>query len=479
MRKILYGVFALALSVSSVYAQGVNGGGGQTVNGQPLGGSGSTGANPSATASDTAVNGSATTFMRSDAAPAVQKGSASQFGVVKVDGSTITATGGVISSTASGGNANFGTATGNTANNFVGMANTTTGVKDLGVSASSFAPAGVVTVVTGSNPTTNAASWLAFTQYTIAGSGRTITLPASSGLNANGGLDIDANTNSVTLTANAADTITWAGSTTGTGGSVTLPAGAMYRVSTDAAGKIYVSGRDVQGTGVKTQLFAGSTPATNDCAKFDSNKNITTSGAACGGTFTPALPNYIAGNTYLAQPYVGLATGSAFGNTNASWMPVMVNKTLTISAIGAKLITADSGQNCQFAIYASDATTNKPTGSALASTANVSTTSAGNISGSVSLQLTANTLYFMGAMCSGTTAAFEGFSITNDSLNGYLLGGSGMNGSGANAGQIGLNYGTTGLTFGTWPTNPTVTYTSSNGSTLKNFVAMFTVGSVP
>lgn len=209
---------------------------------------------------------------------------------------------------------------------------------------------------------------------------------------------------------------------------------------------------------------------------------ITASGGvitAAGGSFTPALPNYIAGNTYLAQPYVGLATASAFGNTNASWMPVMVNKTLTISAIGAKLITADSGQNCQFAIYASDATTNKPTGSALASTANVSTTSAGNISGSVSLQLTANTLYFMGAMCSGTTAAFEGFSITNDSLNGYLLGGSGMNGSGANAGQIGLNYGTTGLTFGTWPTNPTVSYTSSNGSTLKNFVAMFTVGSVP
>lgn len=64
---------------------------------------GSTGANPTATASDVAVNGSASTFMRSDAAPAVQKGSSSQFGVVKVDGSTITEVGGVISSTSSGG----------------------------------------------------------------------------------------------------------------------------------------------------------------------------------------------------------------------------------------------------------------------------------------------------------------------------------------------------------------------------------------
>jgi len=351
-------------------------------------------------------------------------------------------------------------------------------LQDSSYNPSSFAPAGVVSVVTGSNPTTNAASWSAFTQYTIAGSGRTITVPASSGLSTNGGLDIDANTNSVTLTATSPDTITWAGSTTGAGGSVTLPAGSKYTVTTDAAGKLYVSGRDVQGNGVKTQLSTGST-TTNNCVKFDANGNTVDAGSACGGTFTPALPNYIAGNTYLAQPYVALSTGGAFGNTNATWMPLYVNKTLTLSAIGSKLITADSGQNCQFAIYAANATTNKPTGSALASTANISTTSAGNISGSVSLQLTANTLYFMGAMCSGTTAAFENFSITNDSLNGYLLGGSGMSGIGANAGQIGLNYGTTGLTYGTWPTNPTVTLTSSNGSALKNFIAMFTVTSVP
>lgn len=64
---------------------------------------GASGANPTATASDTAVNGVATTFMRSDAAPAVQKGSASQFGIVKVDGTTITATAGVISSVGGGG----------------------------------------------------------------------------------------------------------------------------------------------------------------------------------------------------------------------------------------------------------------------------------------------------------------------------------------------------------------------------------------
>lgn len=60
-------------------------------------GSGGTPANPTATASDVAVNGVAATYMRSDAAPAVQKCSSSVFGLAKVDGTTISATGGVIS----------------------------------------------------------------------------------------------------------------------------------------------------------------------------------------------------------------------------------------------------------------------------------------------------------------------------------------------------------------------------------------------
>lgn len=63
---------------------------------------GGTSANPSATAGPTAVNGSATTYMRSDAAPAVQKAGASQFGIMQPDGQTVvcTATAGVCSTTA-------------------------------------------------------------------------------------------------------------------------------------------------------------------------------------------------------------------------------------------------------------------------------------------------------------------------------------------------------------------------------------------
>jgi len=58
---------------------------------------GGTAANPTATAGPTAVNGVASTYMRSDGAPAVQQGSSSIKGIVQVDGTTITAASGVIS----------------------------------------------------------------------------------------------------------------------------------------------------------------------------------------------------------------------------------------------------------------------------------------------------------------------------------------------------------------------------------------------
>lgn len=59
--------------------------------------SGTTGGNPTATAGPTAINGVSTSFMRADGAPAIQQGSSSIKGIVQVDGTTITASSGVIS----------------------------------------------------------------------------------------------------------------------------------------------------------------------------------------------------------------------------------------------------------------------------------------------------------------------------------------------------------------------------------------------
>jgi hypothetical protein len=87
----------LAFITGSTQCLQVNTSGVISGTGSVCGGAGSTGANPTATAGPTAVNGVATTFMRSDGAPAVQQGSSSQKGIVQVDGTTITASSGVIS----------------------------------------------------------------------------------------------------------------------------------------------------------------------------------------------------------------------------------------------------------------------------------------------------------------------------------------------------------------------------------------------
>lgn len=64
---------------------------------------GVSGANPTASAGPTAINGSATTYLRSDGAPAIQQGSALQKGILQVDGTTILASSGIISAVNSGG----------------------------------------------------------------------------------------------------------------------------------------------------------------------------------------------------------------------------------------------------------------------------------------------------------------------------------------------------------------------------------------
>lgn len=64
----------------------------------PGGGGGGTPANPTATAGPAAINGSATTYMRSDAAPSVQKGTNAQFGIVEGDGVSLNCVLGVCSS---------------------------------------------------------------------------------------------------------------------------------------------------------------------------------------------------------------------------------------------------------------------------------------------------------------------------------------------------------------------------------------------
>lgn len=347
-------------------------------------------------------------------------------------------------------------------------------LQDSTYSPASFAPAGVVSVVTGSNPTTNAAAWSAFTQYTIGGSGRTITLPASSGLSANGGLFIDANTNSVTLTATSPDTITYSGATTGAGGSITLPAGQLYAVSTDAAGKIYVSGRAVQGNGLKTQLSTGST-TTNNCVKFDANGNTVDAGAACGSGGGFADVSAIANKWYNTQ-YGPTGTGVAAGSTTTYFQSFTIDKAATIDTIGARTATVDGSGHWRGGIYLEDSTTHRPTGSALCTSADIALT-AGSNSASCAAAIPAAGRVWIAYQTDSATGAI--MALSGGSYNGTHVGvasQTSLSGSGS-AGSTAYTVNST--TYGTFPTFPSATLSEAGSTGNVNMQIQIHINTVP
>ena len=92
----------------------------------------------------------------------------------------------------------------------------------------------------------------------------TATLVASSTLSNNGGMFLETLGNTGTLTATSPDTITYNGTTTGAGGSISLAANTFYNLSTDGAGHVYVTGSGGTGASLSgnnswtgTQTFTG------------------------------------------------------------------------------------------------------------------------------------------------------------------------------------------------------------------------------
>lgn len=116
MRAILLVPLLVAALASPCFADGLSGGGTGNVNGPSSstanhvatyadttgkliqdGGALPASANPTASCGPSAVNGTATTFMTSDSAPACQKGTNAQFGLVEGDGTSVLCVVGVCS----------------------------------------------------------------------------------------------------------------------------------------------------------------------------------------------------------------------------------------------------------------------------------------------------------------------------------------------------------------------------------------------
>lgn len=222
----------------------------------PCGGSGSVGGNPTATAGPNAINGSASTFMRSDAAPAVQLGTNAQQGLVEGDGATLSCSAGVCGTTGA--------------------------------------------VVAGVTGTVTAAQWAAGDIFVVKLAGQTLTLPLSSTLSNNGTIAIQTIGQSVTLAPNAADAINGGSA----GSSITIAAGlTAYVTQGTGANSINVSPTTAGSSGVSS-FSAGTTGLTPN--------SPTTGAITLAGTLAPSN-----GGTGINA--LGTGVAAALGNaTNAA-----------------------------------------------------------------------------------------------------------------------------------------------------------------
>lgn len=91
---------------------------------------------------------------------------------------------------------------------------------------------------------------------------------------------------------------------------------------------------------------------------------------------------YIAGNWYIA-PGITVAAGATPPADAMQMVPLTIKARVTLASLGVRIVTAEHGGNLQLALYANDPATGRPTGTAVATTAGISTASTGPVSAAI------------------------------------------------------------------------------------------------
>lgn len=253
----------------------------------------------------------------------------------------------------------------------------------------------------------------------------------------------------------------------------------------------YAIGIDASNKGAKSKLIASATAApttTNDNAqgyqagsvwvRTDTRQawvcdDATTNAAVWTALGVSDHPGYIANNWYTQLQAYGSTTGSAPGLGSIRIYPGYIAERVTISALGLRVGTLSAGGNVQAAVYANNAATGRPTGSALVSTASMSTASTGSVNAAVSLQIEPG-LYWWASNCDNGTAVFESLSTTAPSLSAMIGSATQGNALPSPRGSLALSV---AQAFGTWPDLTSASFTELLTATVP--IVQFKVGSVP
>lgn len=410
------------LAASQVFAQSGQNGGSSGPSGAGGGGGGGTGANPTATAGPTAVNGSATTFLRSDGAPAVQLGTAAQKGIVQADGTTISVSAGIISSVNNGTVTSLATACG-----LSGGPITSTG-----------------TISSNSNPNVQTGANYAF-QSTDCGS--------------------------IVYLNNASNQIP----TIAQAGSAGFLKGYYVEACNIGVGTQTITPATSTIGGASALVLPSGSAASPKCANINSDGTNYVLDLTSIGASSVRSP-YVANNWYFPD-YTQLNTGggATVGASTVKLTPVQIKQSCHVGAIAVDIKTLSAGDNVQFALYASDVVTGLPTGSPLATTGNVSTAATGRVSGTFSSSASVTPgFYWIAVQASSAVPLLQVFLPGGPSLFASEVGTSSLATLWNGSGFVATGVSTPG-TFNSWASLTSATFTPAN----QTVIFSYQVTSVP
>jgi hypothetical protein len=192
--------------------------------------------------------------------------------------------------------------------------------------------------------------------------------------------------------------------------------------------------------------------------------------ATGGGGGEYSFAGYATGN--WIQPAVGTVGAGTANAVNTVYLyPFEVRRSITVNELGARVTSAMASSNFQLAIYASSS--GLPTGTPLASTGNLSGTTLGTVSGSVTaFNLTAGNLYWAAFNCDVGVTMQQLFAA--NSYPASVIGTSSLAEVSSAVGQSAFTR-IVSSTFGTWPDLTSATTTVQTGTALRGAVTYLKV----
>lgn len=239
--------------------------------------------------------------------------------------------------------------------------------------------------------------------------------------------------------------------------------------------------------GAPSGVTAGSYGSASNCPTIVvAASGIVTSASqtACSASGGVYPVQYYAGRYYWSEPYNMGANLTNQGTSKIIWRAIVFGKPITLSSVGARVVSTSAAGNFAIALYAADATTGLPTGAAICNTGNLSTTTAAAVeNSSISCGVSSGGLYWWGFQVDNATATFMGVNSASPGPS-WSAGAKDAASLAAGSTQVVTEMVTT-TTYGTWPTmNGTECgtgncVTSSAITASRGNTPFFKVGSIP